>query len=243
MGLDFGGWFPLDLCLGPLDLTRLTGLFLFPVVVFWPPICMSRDPSTETGTVDLSVSLPCGLRVTISGPSSSSGLAASLLRHVAAFDPDQSAPSEFELVSSAPGSPVAASDRLCGLETRDQVRRSLQPCPPSLFVLGTRLCGSSLSGKDRVCRAWTCGQWAAAVRSARIGSPDRTPPIDLKNRFYAVLRAEGLEKATIFRSSAGYWACIGSLNNSESISQSFPSEVEAKIYLQAAGEKEICFAP
>ena len=101
----------------------------------------------------------------------------------------------------------------------------------------------SLSGKDRVTRAWTCGQWAAAVRAARIGSPDRTPPIDFKNRFYAVLKARGLEKATIFRSSAGYWACIGSLSNSDSISQSFPSEVEAKIILQAAGEIEILFAP
>ena len=58
----------------------------------------------------------------------------------------------------------------------------------------------SLSGQDRVTRAWTCGQWAAAVRAARIGSLDRTPPTDFKNRFYAVLKARGLEKAIFFLS-------------------------------------------
>ena len=79
---------------------------------------------------------------------------------------------------------------------------------------------------------------ASAVRDSRIGSPDRTPAIDLKNRFYAVLQAPGLLRATIFKSSAGYWNCIGSLQDSPSISQSFPSEAEAKIYLQSAGEIE-----
>ena len=137
----------------------------------------------------------------------------------------------------------ADSSRVRGLETRDQVRRSLTACPSNLFPLGVRLVGSSLSGKERVQRAWTCGQWASAVRDSRIGSPDRTPPIDLKSRFYAVLQAPGLSRATIFRSSAGYWSCIGSLQSSPSISQSFPSEVEAKIYLQAAGEFDPDFAP
>ena len=231
------------LCLGLLLWICLAHLFFRLVPGCCLLTCMSRAPSTESATVDLSLTLPCGLRVSITGPSSSSGLAASLLQHVAAFEPDLSAPSEFELVSSVPDSPVAAPSRPLGLETRDQVRRSLLPCPPSLFVLGTRLCGSSLSGRDRVHRAWICGQWAAAVRDSRIGSPDRTPPIDLRNRFYAVLRAEGLERPTIFKSSAGYWGCIGSLSNSESISQSFPSEVEAKIYLQAAGITDVATAP
>jgi len=144
--LDFGGWYLLDLCLGLRFLTLLIGLSLSLAGVCLLPTCMSRDPSTESGTVDLSVTLPCGLRVSITGPASSSGLAASLLRHVAAFDPDQSAPSEFELVSSAPTSPVAASSRLSRLETRDQVRRSLQPCPPSLFVLVRK--GSGHQGLD-----------------------------------------------------------------------------------------------
>eukprot|EP00435_Cladocopium_sp_Y103_P032461 s3398_g8.t1 len=186
---------------------------------------MSRAPSSDTGNVELALSLPGGLRVTISGPPSSIGLATQLFNHVAAFTPVGSEPSEFEVVSSVADSPVAPSAQLRGLETRDQVRRSLRPCPPDLFALGVRLCGSSLSSKERICRAWTCGQWASAVRDSRIGSPDRTAPIDLNIRFYAVLQAPGLEKPTIFRSSAGYWNCIGSLTNSDSISQSFPSEL------------------
>ena len=92
--------------------------------------------------------------------------------------------------------------------------------------------------------AWSeLGLVASAVRDSRIGSPDRTPAIDLKNRFYAVLQAPGLLRATIFKSSAGYWNCIGSLQDSPSISQSFPSEAEAKIYLQSAGEIEHDIAP
>ena len=84
----------------------------------------------------------------------------------------------------------------------------------------------------------------ASVREARVGSPNRTPSIDLRPRFYAVLRAEGLEVPTIFRSSGGYWRCIGgALETSSSISHSFPSEQEAKIYLRAAGVTDFVFAP
>ena len=159
------------LCLGLLLWICLAHLFFRLVPGCCLLTCMSRASSTESATVDLSLTLPCGLRVSITGPSSSSGLAASLLQHVAAFEPDLSAPSEFELVSSVPDSPVAAPSRPLGLETRDQVRRSLLPCPPSLFVLGTRLCGSSLSGRDRVHRAWICGQQQCATpeSAAQIG--------------------------------------------------------------------------
>ena len=196
---------------------------------------MSRGHSNEPGTVELSVTLPGGISVHITAPSTSSALATQLLSHVAAFQPESPAPSEFEVLSSVgPVSPRAPSQPR-PLESRDQIRRSLCACPPSLFGLSARLCGSSLSGRARVERAWLCGQWAAAVQSNRIHSPDRTAPIDLKSRFYAVLRASGLERPTIFRSSAGYLACIGSLESSDSISQAFPSETEAKIYLQSAG--------
>ena len=128
-------------------------------------------------------------------------------------------------------------------ETRDSILASFSPCPSRLFVHTGRLSGSSLSGKDRIHRAWLAGQWAGAVRSSRIGSPNRTPAIDLRPRFYAVLRADHLERPTIFKSAAGYWRCIGSLENSSSISQAFPSELEARIYLEAAGEVDVDTAP
>eukprot|EP00435_Cladocopium_sp_Y103_P059902 s1225_g21.t1 len=210
-----------------------------PVLACWPPTCMSRGPSAEPGTIELSVSLPGGLSVRITAPASASSLATQLLSHVAAFEPVSPAPSEFEVLSSVGASSPRGSVLSRPLETRDQIRRSFGTCPPALFGFSPRLCGSSLSGRARVERAWLCGQWAAAVRANRIHSPDRTEPIDLKSRYYAVLRARGLSKPTIFKSSAGYWACIGRLETSDSISQAFPSETEARIYLQSAGVEEI----
>lgn len=236
-----GGSLDLDFCLVPPLLNLSFALLPWQSPVFLLVTCMSRVRSEEAASVELALDLPGNLRVVISGPASSSGLATQLFNHVAAFSPSGSDPSEFELVTEPLASPVGGA-RLSGLETRDQVRRSLSPCPKVLLESGVRLCGSSLSGKQRVLRAWTCGQWALAVKNNRIGRPDRTPPIDLKNRFYAVLQGPGLSKPTIFRSSAGYWNCIGSLAGSSSISQSFPSELEAKVYLQAAGEVEFDFA-
>ena len=170
-------------------------------------------------------------------------MATQVFNHVAAFQPEGPEPSEFELISAGPSSPVGLASRLRAPETRDQIRRSFAPCPSRLLGLGARLCGSSLSGRARVERAWLCGQWAAAVKAQRIHSPDRTPAIDLKSRFYAVLGAPGLSQPTIFRSSRGYWDCIGHLEDSPSISQAFPSEAEAKIYLESAGAIEFDFAP
>ena len=241
VGVPCGGSsvaFPL---LDLLLLRQPPGLLLLPclVLVCWPPTCMSLDRSA--GDIELSITLAGGLRVTILAPAASAAAATRLFNHVAAFQ-DGPEPSEFELVSSPPVSPRQPVPAPYS-ETRDQVRQSLHPCPSSLLGLGVRLCGSALSGRARVERAWLCGQWAGAVQSQRIHSLDRTPTIDLRSRFYAVLQASGLSRPTVFRSSAGYWACIGSLETSSSISQSFPSEAEARIYLQGAGVVDFEFAP
>ena len=71
--------------------------------------------------------------------------------------------------------------------------------------------------------------------SGRCHSPNRTPPLDQRSRFYAIVKCEGISVPVIYRSSASYWAAIRSLEGSDSISQSFPSELEAKIYVEAAG--------
>eukprot|EP00435_Cladocopium_sp_Y103_P067048 s1247_g29.t1 len=201
--------------------------------------------SNHDAGIELHISLPGDLRVTVTGPASSAARAAELLGHISLFESvASSARSDrsFEVVSSVAesvGEPVPRGRS----ETRDSILQSFRPCPDRLLVRCSRLCGSSLSGKDRIHRAWLAGQWAAAVCSNRIGSPNRTPAIDLRPRFYAVLRGAGLDCPTIFRSSAGYWRCIGSLESSSSISQSFPSEIEAKIYLESAGVVDVEFAP
>ena len=81
------------------------------------------------------------------------------------------------------------------------------------------------------------------VLARRVGSPCRTPTIDLRPRFYAVVSAPGLEGPTIFKSSTSYWKLIKSLQDSPSISHSFPSELEARVYLEAAGFRDPIIAP
>lgn len=75
-----------------------------------------------------------------------------------------------------------------------------------------------------------------AARDKRVPSPNRTLPIELKNRFYVVLSGGiGLNRPTVFNSSASYWAAIGtSLSNSPAISHGFPSQTGARIYLAGA---------
>lgn len=200
---------------------------------------MSRAPSSQDGGVELHISLPGGIQVTVVAPTASASVAAELLGHISLFRASgggSQSDRSFELVSSVGESTPASPVRGRAPETRDSILRSFVDCPDRLLAQSSRLSGSSLSGPDRVRRAWLAGQWASAVRAERIGSPNRTPAIDLRPRFYAVLQASGLSQATVFRSSASYWRCIGSLESSNSISQAFPSELEAKIYLESAGE-------
>ena len=188
------------------------------------------------------------LRVTILGPASQ---ASELLRHITRLGRASSpaptdnsfvvVPQEPDLGSSRPT--TISSSPLPGprLETRSEIEATFERCPGSYLSQASRLCGSVSSGRDRVQRAWTAGQWAKAVKERRIHSPNRTPALDLRSRFYAVVGAAGLSRPTIFRSSTSYWRAIGSLQGSSSISHSFPSELEAKVYLAGAGEEEFVF--
>ena len=205
---------------------------------------MSRTNSPgQDGEVKLHIQLPGGLLVDIRAPVGSSGLAADLLRHIASYEPPASggvSEASFELVSEVGSVRRPAPSRL---ETRDSILRSFPSCPERLFRESSRLCGSAVSGRDRIQRAWTAGSWAAAVLASRVSSPNRTPTLDLRSRFYAVASAPGLDTATIFKSAASYWKIIGDLENSSSISQSFPSELEARVYLEAAGFSDPRIAP
>lgn len=203
---------------------------------------MGHEPQHHVG-VDLALGLPGGLRVVVTGPSSLSERALELLSYISRFEPGGGAGSEasFELVSGA--HPTSLPAATAPLETREQIRRSLPVCPNRLLRGASRLCGSSISGEARIERAWLAGSWARAVRDGRVVTPNSTVGIDLRSRFYAVVRASGLDRPTIFRSSRGYWSCVGNIAENDSVSHSFPSELEARVYLEAAGEPEPEFAP
>ena len=136
----------------------------------------------------------------------------------------------FDLVSEAPG----ATSRPA-FENRARIEASFVDCPAILVAQGDRLSGAAISGADRVRRAWLAGQWGKAVLLGRAASPNRTPQIGIRSRFYVVLRADSISKPTIFKSARSYWDTVGELSTSTSISHSFPSEQEAKVYLSGAG--------
>ena len=198
---------------------------------------MSHGAQSLSDDVELNLSLPGGLRVCVRAPASAISAASELLAYIAEFPGTGPAVSEasFELVPPGPTTSSGQSSQPAILETRDQIARSFSPCPSRLLQCASKLCGSATSGTDRVRRAWLAGKWAGAVAAGRITTPSRAHPIDLRPRFYAVLRASGLSEPTIFRSAGSYFRCIGDFDSSDSISHGFPSETEAKIYLEAAG--------
>lgn len=221
-------WSPL--ILGPLRL----GLLLELSGSSSPGTWMPQGHSQDDEIIELSFRFR-QLEVTVKGPAreASGFLSAVTSGSFAGLAPSPSPSSRsFEVVSS-----VASPDHSVGgrRETRDQILASFPHCPGRLLALSARLGCSQADSEGRLRRAWTAGQWAKAVLEGRCHSPNRTPPIDQRSRFYAIVKCEGISVPVIYRSSASYWAAIRTLEGSESISQSFPSELEAKIYVEAAG--------
>ncbi len=181
----------------------------------------------------------------IAGPADQ---AADLLRYITqrgsgTTDLASSSEASFELVVADPvvatstASPTTSVPVVATpvLETRDQILASFDHCPTVWLQGHQKLVGSSRTGLDRIQRAWRAGQWAKAVADGRIPTPNRTPPLDLKSRFYSVVRCPGLAGPTVFNSAGSYWQAIGDLTTSPSISHAFPSQTEARVYLAGAG--------
>jgi hypothetical protein len=170
------------------------------------------------------------LRITIAGPRDQ---ATALLLRLTSEKSEESTRSprtegSFDLVSSVP-SEVQNSENRCAIAS------SFLPCPRHLLAQSTRLSGSSTSGEDRIRRAWTAGQWAGAVQAGRISTPNRSQQLDLRPRYYAIIKAQNLDSSTLCKSAASYWGIIEEMAKSNSISHSFPSEIEAQVYFAGAG--------
>lgn len=195
--------------------------------------------TNDHGIVELTVKLG-ELHVSIKGPVEK---ATKLLQDITSRGPPSSparsgtSETSFAVVSEADH---ATSRRL---ETRVEIEASFEACPAYLISEGHRLSGGPLPGQDRVRRAWLAGKWAAAVCVGRSSSPNATPQLPLRSRYYAVLRAECLRKPAIYKSARSYWACVGELSSSSSISHSFPSEQEAKVYFAGAGVSDFDILP
>ena len=191
--------------------------------------------SQADGAEEIELSCKVGdLLITVKGPPSS---ATAFIQDITSRGlpqsggPRASSEGSFDLVSEA-GSVVHPAR---GRESREQIAASFAACPSYLEKEGAKLGGSATIGSERAKRAWTAGQWAAAVISGRIHSPSRSPQLDLRPRFYVVLKADNLDKPTIYKSAKSYWAVVGELSTPSSVSHAFPSEQEAKTYLAGAG--------
>lgn len=66
-------------------------------------------------------------------------------------------------------------------------------------------------------------------------APTEQNNMAVRSRVYIILRAPGLESPKVVHSSADYFRVVGRLHDSSSLSHSFPSETEARIYCEAAG--------
>ena len=196
--------------------------------------CMSVSaPSEQDGEI---IELSCSLRelqITIRGtPAQATSFLASILPGTSAGRGISSAASDrsFELVGDSLSAPVVRT------ETRAEILESFAPCPASWISLASRLGGSQESAIRRIKRAWLAGLWAKAVLQDRAKTPNRSEPIDFKSRFYVVLRSDLPGSPAIYQSSGSYWRAVGgSFEGSSSLSHSFPSETEARVYLDAAG--------
>lgn len=204
---------------------------------------LMQQPATHGDEV---LELSCALRglfITVRGPSSQ---VVDFVRFVSdTYNPAtaqlSSAPSShsFDLVSELPASPrssvpAGGSVGSSAAETRAQIESTFIPAPAEQLQFASRLVGSSISGIDRVKRAWLAGQWAAAVAAGRVPTPNRSSQLDLRSRFYSILRAPGLSGTVICKSATTYFRIVGRIQDNDSISHAFPSEIEAKIFFAGA---------
>ena len=212
---------------------------------------MSQQSDQDSDLVELSISL-AGLSVSVRGsperaaafvrglsePSTPAGRSSHHGYSASAASP-QSVPARFNIFSSPPRSSFSDTSysRVSGPETRESILRGFPPAPGHLLELAPQLTGSRLPGEERVHRAWLAGCWAGATKAGRVQSPNRTQSIDLGNQIYVVIRCVGLECPRIFSTSRSFHSAVGRLDNSDTICHGFPSEIEAAIYLEAAGEE------
>ena len=178
-----------------------------------------------------------GLQITIRGPSGEATEALSLITGALAGRPASAADSVG--LGSVPEPSVDFSTEASFVSSSAEPRRDIpstfEACPAGVLAGASRLSDcNGFSKRDRLLRAWTAGCWARAVLAGHLQIPVRTPQLPIRSRYYAILRAEGVDTPVIFQSSVSYWRALrGTLG--DSITHSFPSETEARAYVRAAG--------
>ena len=183
---------------------------------------MSQRPSENTDDDEISLAVSFqGLRVSVVGP------AKKALDFVNQLVPEADRPSEG--ASSSAGQ--AAGSRST---TRPTSLLAHHPCPAHLLDLASKLSAASvLTPEERVRRAWLAGLHAKSALEGTVPPALGVAPIDLPYKFFAVVRGVGVDEPKIFRSPKDFEKAAGPLAGPRAIGQGFPSETEARVYLEA----------
>lgn len=120
-----------------------------------------------------------------------------------------------------------------------EVADSLPPLPGYCLDWCIRLGGSKEEITSRATRAWTAGCWARAAFDGRFPKPRPTPQLALRATVYIILKAPGISRPVRVGTAAEYFRLLPSFkegsSDSNSISHSFPSLAEGKVYCAAFG--------
>ena len=214
----------------------------------------SRSPPSQGDDEELSLSLEFqGLQISVRG---SADRAASFVQRLAtegahstssggflgAYSDQARHPAPASTSSVASWQEVEPAAPTPRRETRASIEASFPDCPQHLRGLAASLSATSEWSPDqRVQRAWKAGSWAAAVRSGRVQSPNRTPTINLGNRYYAAVQGPNISSPRVYKTSRELFAAVGSLEGSDTICHGFPSKAETEVYLAAAGFTGVAF--
>ena len=136
-------------------------------------------------------------------------------------------PSEWDLV------PPDQSAEVSGARHSDYqaLAQLITTVPAHCVDLCSRL-GSE--AQHRAQRAWEAGYWARAVLENRISKPRPTPKLQLRPCVYIVVRGPGISRPVRVSSAAEYYKLIPTFTE-DSLSHSFPSLAEARVYCLALG--------
>lgn len=116
----------------------------------------------------------------------------------------------------------------------NQVADLITAVPQSQVDVCSRLGATAEESRQRAQRAWEAGLWAKATLEGRVPKPRPTPKLSLRPTVYLIIRGPGIAHPLRVGSATEYFRLVPRFTE-DSVSHSFPSIAEAKVYCAAVG--------